>query len=62
MVIEKIALNPPLDDKDFAKPREAHRSRMATVDMTPPASDPRQAFGPLGPPGIGRPGPGPSQP
>jgi hypothetical protein len=62
MVIEKIALNPPLDDKDFAKPREAHRSRMATVDMTPPAPDPRQAFGPMGPPGIGRPGPGSSQP
>ncbi len=61
MVIEKIALNPPLEDKEFTRPNGAHRSRMATVDMTPPAQDPRQAFGPLGAPGIGRPGQGPSQ-
>jgi hypothetical protein len=62
MVIEKIALNPPLDDKVFTRPNGAHRSRMATVDMTQPAQDPRQAFGrPMGIPGIGTPGPSPSQ-
>jgi hypothetical protein len=61
MVIEKVALNPPLDDKVFTRPNGAHRSRMATVDMTQPAQDPRQAFGPMGIPGIGRSGPGPSQ-
>jgi outer membrane lipoprotein-sorting protein len=60
MVIEKIALNPPLDDKIFTKPKEAHRSRMATVDMTPPAPDPRQAFGRMAMPGIGSTGPGPA--
>jgi hypothetical protein len=62
MVIEKIALNPPLDDKIFTKPKEAHRSRMAVVDMTPPAQDPRQAFGPTGMPGMGSSGPAPSPP
>ncbi|HEY4971517.1 MAG TPA: hypothetical protein VII35_16585 [Steroidobacteraceae bacterium] len=59
MVIEKIALNPPLDDKAFTRPNGAHRSRMATVDMTPAAQDPRQAFGRMGTPGIGGPGPAP---
>jgi outer membrane lipoprotein-sorting protein len=57
MVIEKIALNPPLDDKVFAKPNEARRRRMATVDIEPPAVDPRQAFGPMGAPGIAGPRP-----
>jgi hypothetical protein len=60
MIIEKIALNPPLDDKVFTKPKEAHRSRMAVVDMTPPAQDPRQAFGRTGTPGIGTPATAPS--
>jgi hypothetical protein len=55
MVIEKIALNPPLDDKVFAKPKEAHQRRMAIVDVQPPATDPRQAFGPNGTPGIAGP-------
>lgn len=63
MVIEKVALNPPLKDTDFAKPGDGHRSRMATVDMTAP-SDPRQAFGPMSPPRIASPDqtPSPSQP
>lgn len=52
LVIEKIALNPPLDAKAFAKPNEGRKSRMATVDIEPPATDPRQAFGPMAPPGI----------
>jgi hypothetical protein len=60
MVIDKIALNPPLDDKVFAKPNEARRHRMATIDMQPSAADPRQAFGPMGIPGIA--GPGPASP
>jgi hypothetical protein len=46
MVIEKIALNPPLDDKAFTAPRDGHKGRMATVDIEPPAVDKRQAFGP----------------
>jgi hypothetical protein len=46
MVIEKVALNPPLKDKDFTKPGDRHRGRMATVDIPAPSSDPRQAFGP----------------
>jgi hypothetical protein len=52
MVIEKVALNPPLDDKSFTKPNEGRKRRMATVDMQPPPGDPRQAFGPMGPPGT----------
>ncbi len=62
MVIEKIALNPPLDDNVFTRPKEARRSRMAVVDMTPPAQDPRQAFGRTGTPDMGTPAPGPSPP
>jgi outer membrane lipoprotein-sorting protein len=46
MVIEKVALNPPLDDKVFTPPNEGHKRRMATVDIDPPAADRRQAFGP----------------
>jgi hypothetical protein len=46
MVIEKIALNPPLDDKLFTAPRDGHKRRMTTVDIEPPAVDRRQAFGP----------------
>ena len=45
MVIEKIALNPPLDDKAFERPAGARRHRMATVVIPAPARDPRQAFG-----------------
>ena len=59
MVIEKIALNPPLDDKVFAKPKEAHQRRMAVIDAQPPAADPRQAFGPVGSPQVVGPGTGP---
>jgi hypothetical protein len=59
MVIEKIALNPPVDDKMFSKPKEARQRRMAVIDLQPPAADPRQAFGPSGAPGIAGPGTGP---
>jgi hypothetical protein len=59
MVIEKIALNPPLDDKVFANPGGTRRRQMATVDVKPPAGDPRQAFGPTGTAGIAAPQPGP---
>jgi hypothetical protein len=45
MVIENIALNPPLEDTLFARPGNAHRRTMATVDIEPPRTDPRQAFG-----------------
>ena len=45
MVIENIALNPPLEDTLFARPNNAHRRRMATVDIEAPPVDPRQAFG-----------------
>ena len=46
MVIERIALNAPLDDKTFDRPGGGRRPRMATVEITPPPMDPRQAFGP----------------
>lgn len=46
MVIEKIALNPPLEDKVFKRPEDRHRSRMATVEIEGPKVDPRNAFGP----------------
>jgi hypothetical protein len=45
MVIENIALNPPLEDTLFARPSDAHRRRMVTVDIKGPP-DPRQAFRP----------------
>jgi hypothetical protein len=63
MVIEKVALNPPLNDKDFTKPGDKHHSRMATVDIPAPSSDPRQAFGPTNSPRMASPdqSPGPSQ-
>ena len=61
MVLEDIALNPPLEDRVFARPERAHRRRMATVDIEAPPSDPRQAFGPMtappGPPGPPAPPP-----
>lgn len=44
MVIEKIALNPPLDDKTFGMPVNSRRSRMVTVDMTP-RSNPQRPDG-----------------
>lgn len=47
MVIDKIALNPPLDDKVFAKPEDRHRRHMATVDIEGPPTDPRNAFAPM---------------
>jgi hypothetical protein len=51
MVIDKMSLNPPLDDKLFGRPDAAHRKRAAFVDYTPPV-DPRNAFGPAhAPPG-----------
>ena len=50
MVIENIALNPPLEDTLFARPGSAHRRRVATVDIEPPPVDPRQAFHPVSPP------------
>lgn len=62
MVIEKVGLNPPLDDKVFSKPRDAHHSRMATVDIPGPATDPRQAFGPMNAPRIESPEQSPSPP
>jgi outer membrane lipoprotein-sorting protein len=54
MVIDKIALNPPLDDKVFSKPFDRHRSRMATVEMEPNV-DPRNAFAPPRTQGSGAP-------
>jgi Outer membrane lipoprotein-sorting protein len=59
MVIEKIALNPPLDDKLFARPNEARRKRMTVIDTQAPPADPRQAFGPAGSPEVVGPGTGP---
>jgi hypothetical protein len=50
MVIDKIALNPPLDDKVFGKATGARRQRSAIVDIGP-QGDPRQAFGPARAPG-----------
>ncbi|GAC1664262.1 MAG: hypothetical protein NVS9B2_01580 [Steroidobacteraceae bacterium] len=35
MVIDKIALNPPVRDDAFVKPAGARRGRMATVDVEP---------------------------
>ncbi|GAC1328756.1 MAG: hypothetical protein NVSMB15_00480 [Steroidobacteraceae bacterium] len=35
MVIDKIALNPPVSDDAFVKPAGARRGRMATVDVEP---------------------------
>jgi hypothetical protein len=55
MVIDKMSLNPPLDDKLFGRPDAAHRKRAAFVDITPPV-DPRNAFGP------GHAPPGPESP
>jgi hypothetical protein len=55
MVIEKVALNPPLNDKVFTRPRDGHHSRMATVEIPGPPSDPRQAFGPMSAPRIATP-------
>jgi outer membrane lipoprotein-sorting protein len=42
LVIENIALNPPLEDKLFTRPDNAHRRRMATVDIEAPPVDPRR--------------------
>jgi outer membrane lipoprotein-sorting protein len=42
MVIDKISLNPPLDDKVFGRPNAERRKRSAFVDIAPP-DDPRQA-------------------
>jgi hypothetical protein len=57
MVIDKMSLNPPLDDKVFGRPDAAHRKRAAFVDIAPPG-DPRNAFGPAhAPPGPESPAP-----
>jgi hypothetical protein len=45
MVIDKMSLNPPLDDKVFGRPDAQRRKRAAFVDYQPPV-DPRNAFGP----------------
>ena len=54
MVIENIALNPPLEEKAFARPENAHRKRMAIVNIEAPPADPRRVprenFGPLNAP------------
>ncbi|MHB8721753.1 MAG: LolA-like protein [Steroidobacteraceae bacterium] len=51
MVIDKISLNPTLDDKVFGRPDAERRKRAAFVDIVPPG-DPRNAFGPShAPPG-----------
>src|SRR6266436_2750335 len=47
MVIEKIALNPPLDDRMFARPGGPHRRHMVTID--PPAERAAPAL-PMRPP------------
>jgi len=47
MVIEKIALNPPLDDRMFARPGGPHRRHMVTID--PPAEPAAPAL-PMRPP------------
>jgi hypothetical protein len=60
MVIEKVALNPPLKDKDFTKPADRHRGRMATVEIPAPSTDPRQAFGPMSAPPTATPDHSPS--
>jgi len=46
-VIEKIALNPPLDDRMFARPGGPHRRHMVTID--PPAEPAAPAL-PMRPP------------
>ena len=44
MVIEKIAINPPLDDQEFGKPGSSRR-RMVTIDRQPERGRPSPAIG-----------------
>jgi hypothetical protein len=58
MVIEKISLNPPLDDRVFAKPRVPGQRNAVTVRAEPDSPIPRLTRpAPTLAPGLSRPGP-----
>jgi len=38
MLIDRVALNPPLEDRQFARPAMPHRRRGVTIDIPAPAS------------------------
>jgi hypothetical protein len=62
MVIEKFALNPPLEDTLFDKPSDHRRRRATVIDMQPNV-DPRNAFAPARPSdGAAAPVPDPTPP
>ena len=58
MVIERVALNPKLDDRMFARPGGARRRNMVTVDVQPETSAPRISGAPPAAPAAKSPDPG----
>jgi hypothetical protein len=59
MIIDKVALNPPIDDKEFARPGGMHRGRMATIDIKPAPGMP--GAGPMTQPAASIAGPAPER-
>jgi len=58
MVIEKVALNPALDDRMFAKPGAPSRRHTVTIEAEPAQNPGPTKFAPAGPPRSARPDPG----
>ncbi len=50
MIIEKVAINPPIEDKEFSRPGGMKRSRMATIDVKPEDVFPNMRGAPPGAP------------
>ena len=58
MVIEKIALNPPLEDRTFARPGVPHRRHTVTIEPEPTRAAPSVPLAPPAPPAAKSPDPG----
>ena len=58
MVIEKVAVNPPLDDRMFTRPGLSKRRNMVTIEAEPIQNAGRMPIGPASPPAAPAPDPG----
>jgi hypothetical protein len=58
LVIEKIALNPTLEDRVFARPGLPSRRHMVTIEAEPAQTPTPMSTAPTGPPAAASPGPG----
>jgi hypothetical protein len=58
MVVEKVALNPPLDDRVFGRPGGPQRRTTVTIEPEAPQGAAPMPMAPVNPPAVSRPEPG----